>query len=166
MPDTYGKISSFSKLNSKLQQRSYNKIVLRLFATSLLLSGCSLNRSSSTDNVGQPAPIAVPIPVPRYPGFQVNRVVKLKSAPEIPCAAGTDQGTKIGYAHGVAYVIRLCDVEGSRVNSQMSANLGLLFDAARKAGSNHLTTDSDFRDNNEQKYCTYVSYIKIVTITS
>ena len=152
MPDNLGMVSSFSKLNSKPEQRSYKKIVSRLFAASLLLSGCSLQQSSSVDYVQQPVPIAAPIPVPRYPGLQLNRAVKLKSSPEIPCAAGTDQGTKTGYAHGAAYVIRLCDVEGSRINSQMSANLGLLFDSARKAGINNLTTDSDFRDNSEQKY--------------
>lgn len=52
----------------------------------------------------------------------------------IACSAGTDKGTGDGYQDGKLVKIRLCDVQGITVNSQISGKLEEMINAAKGAG--------------------------------
>ena len=54
----------------------------------------------------------------------------------LTCAAGTDGGVGDGYKDGKLIKIRLCNVQGIVVNSQISSNVDLLLNSAKSAGIN------------------------------
>lgn len=52
----------------------------------------------------------------------------------LPCEAGADAGVGDGYARGELYKIRLCNVQGIIVNSQISGELNALLNSAAAGG--------------------------------
>ena len=77
-----------------------------------------------------PAGVATP---PAAGGTGATDIVS-GSTPQIPCSAGSDQGVADGYQAGTKYSIRLCNVQGITVNSQISKNVDSLLNAAKAAG--------------------------------
>ncbi len=69
----------------------------------------------------------------------------------VPCAAGTDKGVADGYQKKQLVKIRICLVDGATVNSQISARVKAMIDAAKASGIT-LTFNSTFRTMDEQKY--------------
>ncbi|NBX98321.1 hypothetical protein EBQ81_05690 [bacterium] len=52
----------------------------------------------------------------------------------IPCTAGTDGGVQDGYSGGTPSKIRVCNISGFVVNSQISSQVNNMFTAASKVG--------------------------------
>jgi lysophospholipase L1-like esterase len=71
------------------------------------------------------------------PSPNVNETTIITGQPtdNIPCGAGTDRGVADGYEDGVLTKIRICDVQGTIVNSQIAANIDQMYTEARAAGA-------------------------------
>lgn len=67
------------------------------------------------------------------------------STDHIPCGAGTDLGSYDGYDDGVAIKIRLCDVQGISVNSQISKSLDDMLNSATSDNVNIVTGSNAYR---------------------
>jgi hypothetical protein len=65
--------------------------------------------------------------------FQIVKATKTLvggDTTNVPCAAGTDEGPAEGYKDGKKVMIRICNVQGIRVNSQISGDVDRLMNAA------------------------------------
>jgi hypothetical protein len=71
-----------------------------------------------------------------------------KDTSQMKCAAGTDAGTDTGYANGKAYKIRLCRVQGIRVNALISEQVNSMLTLAKAQGRKF--TGGGFRTMAEQ----------------
>lgn len=69
------------------------------------------------------------------PNVNETTIVTGQPTDNIPCGAGTDRGPADGYEDGVLTKIRICDVQGTIVNSQIAANIDKMYTEARAAGA-------------------------------
>jgi hypothetical protein len=79
----------------------------------------------------------------------LNSTIVSGDTSNIPCQAGKDLGVKDGYKEGNLIKIRVCDVQGIDINSQISGNLDKLLNDARSAGIN--LSGGGYRTMDEQK---------------
>lgn len=63
----------------------------------------------------------------------------------IPCESGKDLGTKDGYRRGIKVIIKVCDVQGIQVNSQISGEVNKLLNDARSSGFEMAKGSGGFR---------------------
>ena len=64
----------------------------------------------------------------------VNLGEVFQPSDHMTCAAGTDAGVQDGYNEGTLVKIRVCAVQGIRVNARIAANVDALMNASRAAG--------------------------------
>lgn len=99
-------------------------------------NACYEGDEESCNQVGMgPQTAATPGATGSTPG-QVDMATIFQASDTMQCAAGIDEGVQDGYRNNVLTKVKICNVQGIRVNARIAANVDALMTASRAAGIN------------------------------
>jgi hypothetical protein len=154
-PETPREVNRNAIINQLVEELRINLLDWDTFVNSANTNGAPVSFADSVHHdssgyVTKTSFLVEGVGTPPQNAGSLNIIRGQGSTDHIPCGAGTDLGVYDGYDDGVAIDIKLCDVQGIEVNSQIAKSLDDMLTDASEQGIDLVSGTSSYRTIDSQ----------------